>query len=160
MSQQNQFYLFYQLIIHLKTKTGTSSAKKSILITIVLTLLYVLNGNFVLMNYVTTIFKEAGSTLTPIHSSIVAASVQLFANFLAVILSDRFGRKILLSVSAYGSALGLVSTGLYVLFANQLALYKWIPIVSFSMTILVQSVGLVSLYMIITNEILPKKVIL
>lgn len=128
-------------------------------ITIFLSLLSQLNGNFVLLNYVTAIFKEAGSKLSPNHSSIVVGIVQLLANILATFFVDRLGRRVLMLFSTFGSALGLIATGLYTLHSDLLADHNWIPIVTFSATILVQSIGLVPLYIVFLNELFPKKVI-
>lgn len=137
---------------------GTRPAKRAILITLILSLLHQLSGNFTLLSYVTTIFKEAGSNLSPNHSSIVVSTVQLIASFVAVSLIDKLGRKILLSISAFGSAFFLICTGLYALYKDELTSYTWIPILTFSATIFVQSMGLITIYMVTINEILPKKV--
>lgn len=117
-----------------------------------------ISGNFTLTNYLTTIFKEAGSTLTPNQSSIVVVLVQLIASFLAMTLVDRIGRKFLLVFSAFGNSIALICSGLYTLYSDQLISYKWIPILTFSLAIFVQMMGITLLYTLLLNEILPKKV--
>lgn len=52
-----------------------------------------------MMNYTNKIFEDAGSTLPSNTASIIVASVQLFANFVSMVLVDRAGRKILISIS-------------------------------------------------------------
>lgn len=49
--------------------------------------------------------------------------------------------------------------GLFDLYKDQLENFKWIPIVSFSTTILLASCGMLPLTFVILSEILPKKVI-
>lgn len=139
--------------------SGTKQAKKALIITFVLSFLYQLNGCFTLLAYITTIFKEAGSTLSPNHSSIVVATVQLSASLLATLLADRLGRKALLGISTAGGAIGLTCTGLYTFYKDDLTSYNWIPIFTFSATILLQTIGVTSMYMVLLNEILPKNVI-
>lgn len=59
-----------------------------------------LNGAFSMLNYTNKIFEDAGSTIPSNTASIIVACVQLFANFITMILVDRAGRKILISISA------------------------------------------------------------
>lgn len=111
-----------------------------------------------MISYAATIFKEAGSTLSPIHSSIVIMTMQLLANFVALFLADRLGRRTLNVVSMFGSSIGLISVGLYSLYRDQLHSYNWIPIVAISSTVIIQAVGMLPLYFVVMTEILPKKV--
>lgn len=98
--------------------------------------------------------------MTPNHSSIVVALVQLTANVFGLLIIDKFGRKILLVTSAFASAFGLICSALYTLYADQLIEFKWISIVSLSSTIFVQTMGVNTLYALLLNEILPRKVII
>lgn len=111
------------------------------------------------MNYTNKIFAEAGSTLPPNTASIIVACVQLFANFTVMVMVDRAGRKFLISLSAFGTAVGLICMGLNDLFKEQLVDHKWIPVVSFSTIILMASIGMLPLTYVLLSEILPKKVL-
>lgn len=111
-----------------------------------------------MVNYTNKIFQEAGSSLSANGSSIVVATVQLLANALTMVLVDKAGRKILLVVSSFGTAVGLVGMGLHDIYKVQLAEHNWIPIVAFSFIILSASIGILPLTFVIFMEILPKKV--
>lgn len=111
-----------------------------------------------MINYTNKIFEDAGSTLPSNTASIIVAVVQLFANFVAMIMVDRAGRRILISGSALCTAIGLTCMGLYDLYKDHLENFKWVPIASFSMIIFMASIGMLPLTFVILSEILPKKV--
>lgn len=115
-------------------------------------------GAFSMLNYTNKIFAEAGSTLSGSSCSVIVAIVQLSANFLAMTLVDRAGRRLLMTVSAIGTSIGLFSMGLYDLYKDQLTEHRWIPIVSFSTIILMSSAGMLPLTYVILSEIMPKNV--
>lgn len=102
--------------------------------------------------------REAGSTLSPDTAAVIVGTVQLLANICAMILVDRAGRKILVTISLTGAAIGLVGMGLYDVFKAQLDDYRWIPVVGLSSTIFMASVGMLPLTFVLLSEILPKKV--
>ncbi|XP_045615875.1 facilitated trehalose transporter Tret1-2 homolog isoform X2 [Procambarus clarkii] len=66
--------------------------------------------NSVLFN-LTTIFSDAGSTISDNMSSIIIGVVQVASTFLATVLMDKAGRRLLLIVSASFMALSLVALG-------------------------------------------------
>lgn len=109
-------------------------------------------------SYTNKIFEDAGSALSSDTSSVIIATSQVVANALAMILVDRAGRKLLITISAFGTAVGLISMGLYDIYKDNLEDYKWIPILSFAIIIMTASVGMLPLTYVILGEILPKKV--
>lgn len=137
---------------------GSPAAKKATAISIFLCALNQCCGAFSMMNYTNKIFEDAGSTLPSNTASTIVASVQLFANFVTLVLVDCAGRKILLTISALGTAIGLISMAMFDLYKEQLEAYKWISVVAFSMIILAASIGMLPLTFVLPNEILPKKV--
>ncbi|XP_031623042.1 facilitated trehalose transporter Tret1-like [Contarinia nasturtii] len=136
----------------------TPAAKKAIKIAMVIGALNQFCGAFSMLNYANDIFKKAGSTLSPEKASVIVCIVQLTANFLAMALVDRAGRKLLMTISAFGTAFGLISMGLYDLYKDNLSEYRWIPIASFSTIILIASMGMLPLTYVILSEIMPKKI--
>lgn len=138
--------------------TGTPAAKKAIKIVLLLGALNQFCGAFAMLNYANKIFEDAGSTLDPNTASVIVAVVQLTANFISMGLVDRAGRKLLVIVSAVGTAIGLICMGFYDLFKDRLTEYGWIPIISFSMIILMSSIGMLPLTYVLLSEIIPKKV--
>lgn len=111
-----------------------------------------------MLNYTNKIFEEAGSTLPSSTASVIVACFQLFANFLTMILVDRAGRRLLMTVSAFGCGIGLICMGLYDFHKDALTAYGWIPVASFSAIILMSSIGMLPLTFVILSEIIPKKI--
>lgn len=60
-------------------------------------LLVVLNqfcGIFAMLSYAVKIFEESGSSLSPVTSTIIVATIQLIGSYTPTILADRLGRKV------------------------------------------------------------------
>lgn len=85
---------------------GTRSSRRAILISFSLVYFPQLSGIYILLSYTTAFFSEAGSSLTPLQSSIVICVVQLIAGGLSTVLVDRLGRKVILIVSSVGCGFG------------------------------------------------------
>lgn len=115
-------------------------------------------GCYILLSYTTAFFAEAGSSLTPIQSSILICIVQLSANLLTMFLIDRLGRKVLLTTSSIGSGLGMLVLALHRLYKDELPESNWIPMYGLSITIFIASIGLIPVPFIITIDVLPPKV--
>lgn len=69
--------------------------------------------------------------------------------------------QILLTISCTGASLFLFTLATYSYFrksGHDLSSFKWIPIMSLSLVILIASLGIISLPFVITTEIMPNKV--
>lgn len=72
-------------------------ARKAMLISLFVTVLNAFCGITALLCYTGTVFKEAGSDMSPkmqAMSAIIVASIQLFGTFVTTNLVDRAGRKV------------------------------------------------------------------
>lgn len=118
-------------------------------------------GCFAMLNYTATIFAEAGSSLSPNLSAIVVAVIQIFGACFSTLV-DRVGRKILLTVSAFGTSIGLAVLGTYTFLKTvddiNLTSFTWVPLASFSFTIFIVSWGVLTLPFLVLSEIAPQKV--
>lgn len=115
-------------------------------------------GAFTLVSYANKVFKDAGATLSEDALSVIVGIAQLLANFVAMLLVDRAGRKILVTISSVGAAISLTAMGLYDVYKDDLDDYRWLPIITFSMSIFMASIGILPLTFVILSEVLPKKV--
>lgn len=122
-----------------------------------LALLTQASGVYTLQSYTTAIFDEAGSTLTPLQSSLLLCVVQMVANILTMFLIDRLGRKILYTVSTTGNGLGILILALHHMYKDQLPNSNWVPIYVLSITFFIAQIGM-SVPTIITIDVLPAKV--
>lgn len=119
------------------------------------------SGSFVLVNFAVTIFRDSGSDIDPNLSAILMAVMQIFGAYMTSAVIDKVGRKVLLIVSAMGTALGLAVMAIYMHFQElgyDVSHFHIVPVVSLSFVLVVSSLGLVSVPYVIIAEVLPRKV--
>lgn len=119
------------------------------------------SGCFVLLNYSATIFRDSGSDIDPNISSMIMASIQCIGTYVATILVDKVGRKLLLMISVSATTIGLTAMGTYSYLDNlhfDLQYFNWVPVMSLSFVIFIASIGILPLPYIVLAEILPNKV--
>lgn len=132
------------------------------MIGVVLQFLEQFSGLFGLLFFVSTIFEYSGSSISPNASSIIVGIIQIVGCYCSTLLVDRAGRKILISTSAFGISFGMFVFALYsylISLGYDLHHINWIPLASFSFTIWVANLGVLSLPFLVTTELiitLPK----
>jgi MFS family permease len=116
------------------------------------------------MIYSTLIFNEIGSSLSPHASALVLYVWQIVGSFLATLLIDRVGRKILLVISCFGGIVGYLAVAAYVYCKNHQVDFnldmeglEWIPLVSLSLTVFLQGLGIASIALLYIAEVTPQK---
>lgn len=120
------------------------------------------SGLFGLLFFVSTIFKYSGSSLSPNASSIIVGIIQLVGCYCSTLLVDRAGRKILIGTSSFGISLGMFVFAAYSFMDKlgyDLSLFKWVPLASFSFTLFIANLGVLTLPFLVTSELiitLPK----
>ncbi|XP_071549837.1 trehalose transporter 1-like protein [Panulirus ornatus] len=118
--------------------------------------------NPVLFN-LTTIFSDSGSSISDDVSSISIGAVQVVATFLAALLMDRAGRKLLLIVSSSIMALSLVSLGEFFYLKMEdkkwaIENLGWLPLVSLIVFITVFSLGYGPIPWLMLGELFPPNI--
>lgn len=129
------------------------------IIVIGLVVLPQLSGCYILLTYTTQFFNDAGSSFTPLESSILINVVQLVANIVTMFLIERLGRKCLFIISTIGASVGMFILAIHNLYQRELPDTEWIPIYVLSFTIFIASTGVLSVPYIITIDVLSAKVI-
>lgn len=142
---------------------ASNPGRKALIIGVVLAISGHISGNFAIINYAGSIFEKAGSEdfLSAKESAIVVGVVQLFGVVIMMSLVERLGRKILYIISMIGSILGYSAFGLYLLFREwdyDITAFTWIPLVSLSFVILVQSFAIGTLALSVCAEIIPENI--
>jgi Sugar (and other) transporter len=135
----------------------TKPALKVLAIGSVLQFLEQFSGLFGLLFFVSTIFKYSGSNLSPNVSSIIVGVIQLIGCYCSTLLVDRAGRKVLISTSAFGISLGMLVFSSYSYLDSlgyDLSLFKWVPLVSFSFTLFIANLGVLTLPFLVTSELI------
>uniref|UniRef100_A0A182NGP0 Major facilitator superfamily (MFS) profile domain-containing protein n=1 Tax=Anopheles dirus TaxID=7168 RepID=A0A182NGP0_9DIPT len=137
------------------------SARKALLIGLVLVSLNQLSGCFALINYTAQIFADSGSDLDPNMAAIVVGAIQIIGSYGSTIIVDRCQRKHVYIATSFFAAIGLFAMGTHGYLKSQhvdVSAINWIPVASLSFVIFIASVGLLPLTFVILSEILPPKV--
>lgn len=114
-----------------------------------------------MITFTGSIFKEAGSSLEPNTSSIVVGIIQIVGSLCATVLVEKCGRKIMMTISALSTSLGLVTLGIYALMQTkgyEMQNLRFVPLLSFSFMIFVANLGVLTLPFLIISEISQPKV--
>lgn len=137
------------------------STRKALIIGTILMNSVVLCGAFTLTNYYETIFREAGSSLTPAASSLIVAIIQFAGTCSATLTVERLGRKTLILSSAYASALLLAVMGLHSFLKAvhvDVSMVMWLPLLCLSLLVFVAANGASSVPFVVIGEIFAQHV--
>ena len=109
-----------------------------------LMLLQQLSGINAVLFYTTEIFEDAGSSVEPNLATIIVGVVQMVSTFVAVMLVDRLGRKVLLlfSDAVMGTCLLVLGVYFYLKSAGNVDDLDWLPLVSLMLYIFAFSIGI------------------
>lgn len=130
---------------------------------LVLMVANIFTGTFAFINYMSNIFEAAETKLDPNTNTIIIGAVQIVGTLASMYLVDRYGRKVLLIVSCFGSGIGTAAFGLYAFFVQELeadmsAYSAWLPVCLMSFIIFIANVGVISVTMVVLVEILPQRI--
>lgn len=118
-------------------------------------------GSFLITNYASLIFTTTGTLLDPNISSIILTAVQIVAGLMSTQIGDTFGRKTTLSVSLFGSAIGLFTLAIYSYLRHHdydVTIFMWLPVTCLSLIIFISNAGIIALAHICAIENYPTKV--
>lgn len=138
------------------TDFTTKAGRKATGIGIVLVMLCTLNGVFTY--YTAEIFETTGSNMPSNMAAIITGAVPVIAVVIAMGLVDRVGRKPLMAVSGFGTALGLIILAIYMMLKSwdiPVDKMNWIPLASYGFANFTASLGMQTLTIpIISGKIL------
>ncbi|XP_062132693.1 facilitated trehalose transporter Tret1 isoform X1 [Drosophila sulfurigaster albostrigata] len=120
-----------------------------------------LSGINAVIFYTVQIFKDAGSTIDGNLCTIIVGIVNFIATFIATLLIDRAGRKILLYVSNVAMILTLFVLGGFFYCKStgmDTSEFGWLPLSCFVVYILGFSLGFGPIPWLMMGEILPAKI--
>lgn len=139
----------------------TRPAMKGTVIYFILVMMTQLSGNFLINNYMKTIFTEAGISIDTDIASIFVAVLQTFGCILSSILVDRAGRRILLILSSLLTGLCQITLSLYLFFkfnGYYFEFLNWIPVAAIGGAVFCVAWGITPITFILGNEILSQNV--
>ncbi|XP_030374058.1 facilitated trehalose transporter Tret1-like [Scaptodrosophila lebanonensis] len=119
-----------------------------------------MSGSFANLNYTSNIFAELENRLNVNTCTVVVGVAQVVGILCAVMLVDRFGRRVLLLTSMAGMGLGELAIGLLkdLSTSELLAELYWLPLTLMCWVAFIAAVGMVSLVFTIIMELLPAKI--
>lgn len=118
--------------------------------------------------YMNDIFARSGSNLTAKQSTLISNGFMLFATIVGAFVIDRFGRRILIMLSALGMALSIGALGFYYYKHPELAhdydgsiepTSSHVPIICLSIFVSSFSLGVGPITWIIITEITPPQTV-
>lgn len=112
----------------------SKSSRKAFAIVNCVMLFQQLSGITIILSYTQTIFEATGSSLPAEVNSIIDGVIQLAGSFITPVFIDRWGRKMLLIISAIGMCLSEILLGSYFYLQDNsnvsVASISWLPTVS------------------------------
>ncbi|XP_041566229.1 facilitated trehalose transporter Tret1 [Drosophila elegans] len=118
------------------------------------------SGLFTMVNYMSDIFANSGSTMDPDTCTIIIGAVQILGTYVTTLLCDICGRKLLMLVSTAGVAISLTAFGFFTQYAknHDVGECSWIPLLLMSMDIFLGNIGLVGCFFVSLVEMFPVKI--
>jgi hypothetical protein len=136
-------------------------AKRAIVFGVFLMALNQFCGAFAMLNFTAMIFEKAGSSLSADVSSIIVGGIQIVGALVCTLFVERFGRKSLLSLSAFGTFIALGSLSLFIFLSSKgynLEDYKFVPLILFAFFIFISNLGILTLPFLYVSEIVPSRI--
>lgn len=117
----------------------------------------------IILFFANDIFAAAGTSISPEDCTIIIGAIQVAVLFVATLLTDRLGRKVLLLFSSAVASLSLALLGLCFHFKKVqgdsfLESYGWLPLAALSVYFVGYSSGLGPLPWVLLGEMLPLRV--
>lgn len=120
------------------------------------------SGAFSIFNYSITILEQSeGFSLDSGTSTMVLGLLQILGTYSATLTVDRFGRKVVMMISASFSAIGLLTAGIFDYLSYEfdtLKSHSWILVLSLASVIYFANMGVCSVCYVVLVEVLPFKV--
>ncbi|XP_015191171.1 PREDICTED: facilitated trehalose transporter Tret1 isoform X2 [Polistes dominula] len=134
---------------------------KPILISLGLMFFQQMSGINAVIFYTVQIFKDAGSTVDENISTIIVGIVNFLSTFIAAVVIDKLGRKMLLYASGISMFITLFTLGcyFYVKISDiDVSNFGWIPLLSMIIYVIGFSLGFGPIPWLMMGEILPARI--
>ncbi|KAI4480039.1 hypothetical protein M0804_010400 [Polistes exclamans] len=134
---------------------------KPILISLGLMFFQQMSGINAVIFYTVQIFKDAGSTVDENISTIIVGIVNFLSTFIAAVVIDKLGRKMLLYASGISMFITLFTLGsyFYVKMSDaDVSNFGWIPLLSMIIYVIGFSLGFGPIPWLMMGEILPARI--
>ncbi|XP_046748573.1 facilitated trehalose transporter Tret1-like [Diprion similis] len=135
--------------------------KRAVLISFGLMVLQQLSGINAVIFYAEELFKAEGSALSPTVCTSIMGVGQVFATGVSMLLVDKAGRRILLMASSSVMGVCLIAVALHFYFQAgvQSTGTPWVPLIFFTIYIIMFAIGFGPVPWIMVNEVSPTNVV-
>lgn len=133
----------------------------AVMISLGLMLFQQLSGINAVIFYAASIFQMSGSSVDENLASIIIGVVNFISTFIATMLIDRLGRKVLLYISSVAMITTLLALGAYFYLKQNhidVTAYGWLPLACLVIYVLGFSIGFGPIPWLMLGEILPSKI--
>ncbi|KAF2895930.1 hypothetical protein ILUMI_10244 [Ignelater luminosus] len=137
------------------------SNQKAMVIMTVLNVTQHLSGISVMIMNLHTILADAASMLSPKTAAIIFSVIMLVAATVSSSMMDKMGRKMILSISSFITAISLISLAIYFSVKNSgidVSSYSWVPVVAVMVYAAAFKCGLGIVPIVMTGELFPTSV--
>ncbi|KAK3914935.1 Facilitated trehalose transporter Tret1 [Frankliniella fusca] len=122
-----------------------------------------LSGVFVVISYAESIFRSAGSSMSPSAAAASVGLVMLVMSYATTLVVDRVGRRVLLITSATFMGLSMATLAAFLQLQAHPALvdtqpFAWLPVVAIITLVVAYSLGFGPLPWVVLAEVLPNDV--
>ncbi|KAJ8709788.1 hypothetical protein PYW08_009792 [Mythimna loreyi] len=107
--------------------------------------------------YLQTVLESTQTSVRPEIASVTIGLIQLFASFCTTLVTDRFGRKPILTITCVGMGLGMLGLGLFFKLKHDeetvTGFLNYLPLISLILVVYCYSAGLGSLIWVLSAEL-------
>ncbi|CAH0697053.1 unnamed protein product [Spodoptera exigua] len=106
--------------------------------------------------YLQTVLESTQTSVRPEMASVTIGLIQLFASFCTTLVTDRFGRKPILSVTCVGMGIGMFGLGLFFKLKESGPVdgfMNYVPLISLILVVFCYSAGIGSLMWVLNAEL-------
>lgn len=114
-----------------------------------------------MINYASKIFQDSGTNLDPHIASIIIATLQIVGTYVATLIVDRVGRKVLILISTISVSFGMFALGLFSYLDKtgvDVTDFRSLPVISLSFVVFMGCIGIATLPFVVLTELLPTKI--
>ncbi|KAL1449888.1 hypothetical protein WDU94_002360 [Cyamophila willieti] len=140
---------------------STPAAKRGLLIGLGVMFIQQFGGINAVVFYTVKIFKDAGSSLDANLATIIVGTIMMVTTWIATLIVDRLGRRILLLISSLVMCLSTLTLGYYFYLkshGSDVSNIGWLPLGSLCVFIIVFSLGFGPIPWMLVGEIFPSQI--
>ncbi|XP_026672317.1 facilitated trehalose transporter Tret1-like [Ceratina calcarata] len=140
---------------------SVSGNRKALLVVLGLLVVQQWSGSLAILSYAELIFNSANSEFEGKYVTMIVGGVQVICAVMSATLGDRFERRTLLMISAFGVSVSTFLVGLFFFLRNvqeNVDNITWLPAVALLLYIIVYAIGLAAIPFTMMSEVFPTNV--